>query len=409
MTANGGDRPRARSCSTRPSRRTPPARGAATPARRQLQARPRPGSTCDDAANHERSCSIDGVNLNAPRVERRGRRRHRDGDVRSTTNPPSPRRRRSTRDTSASRRSAARTSTSPAPSPPSFDGVLPTVGAPLEVARHAAATAAPSAASSCPPTAWRASSRTPENRPCAPLRLPSAVAPPAFAARRGYTAVEVLMAMTVMAIGAAAVMTMQKTSVQGNLDARKTDIANSIARTWVERLQRDAMQWTLPEHRLSHARTTSRNAQLLSSTHVRARGSCPRTYMGTSNPETMSYALRHPRARPAARRDVSARTEAVFCVNYRLQWLVPQALPTRAGAHPGRRARALAARHQQRARPRGLVHARRLPRSVNPDPASRPRYHTLYLTTDIRAGRPSSERRQSHRSHSRRPRRPASR
>ena len=50
------------------------------------------------------------------------------------------------------------------------------------------------------------------------------------------------MAMTVMAIGGAAVMTMQKTSVTGNLDARKADVANSIARTWVERLQRDSMR-----------------------------------------------------------------------------------------------------------------------------------------------------------------------
>ena len=52
--------------------------------------------------------------------------------------------------------------------------------------------------------------------------------------------------MTVMSIGAAAVISMQRASVQGNLDARKSDIANSIARTWVERLERDSMQWTLP-------------------------------------------------------------------------------------------------------------------------------------------------------------------
>jgi prepilin-type N-terminal cleavage/methylation domain-containing protein len=65
-------------------------------------------------------------------------------------------------------------------------------------------------------------------------------------AARGFTAVEVLLAMTVMAIGAAAVMSMQKASIQGNLDARETDVANSIARTWVERLQADGMQWTIP-------------------------------------------------------------------------------------------------------------------------------------------------------------------
>jgi hypothetical protein len=54
------------------------------------------------------------------------------------------------------------------------------------------------------------------------------------------------MAMTVMAIGAAGVISMQKTSMMGTLDARKTDVANAIARTWVERIKRDAMQWTQP-------------------------------------------------------------------------------------------------------------------------------------------------------------------
>lgn len=63
---------------------------------------------------------------------------------------------------------------------------------------------------------------------------------------RGYTAIEVLIAMTVMAIGAGAVMTMQKASIQGNLDARKLDVATSIARMWQERLQADATLWTEP-------------------------------------------------------------------------------------------------------------------------------------------------------------------
>ena len=98
-------------------------------------------------------------------------------------------------------------------------------------AGHARAAAAPSAACSSPPTAWRASSRTPDSTPMTPV--PSAPHPLAHASTAGYTAVEVLMAMTVMVIGAAAVISMQKTSIQGNLDARKTDIANSIgARGW---------------------------------------------------------------------------------------------------------------------------------------------------------------------------------
>jgi hypothetical protein len=65
-------------------------------------------------------------------------------------------------------------------------------------------------------------------------------------ASRGYTAIEVLLAMTVLMIGSASVMSMQKASIQGNLDARKLDMANSIAHEWLERLTADAMAWTLP-------------------------------------------------------------------------------------------------------------------------------------------------------------------
>jgi type II secretory pathway pseudopilin PulG len=67
-----------------------------------------------------------------------------------------------------------------------------------------------------------------------------------LALARGFTAVEVLIAMTIMFIGAAAVMTMQKTSIQGNLDARRADVATSIARAWVERIRRESMRWTQP-------------------------------------------------------------------------------------------------------------------------------------------------------------------
>jgi type II secretory pathway pseudopilin PulG len=69
---------------------------------------------------------------------------------------------------------------------------------------------------------------------------------PPFGASRGYTAIEVMLAITVLMIGSASVMSMQKASMLGNLDARKLDIANSIAHDWIERLTADAAQWTLP-------------------------------------------------------------------------------------------------------------------------------------------------------------------
>jgi len=63
---------------------------------------------------------------------------------------------------------------------------------------------------------------------------------------RGYTAVEVLLSMTVLVIGAAGVLSMQKAAIQANDDARKLDTANAIGHTWLDRLMTDGTAWTLP-------------------------------------------------------------------------------------------------------------------------------------------------------------------
>ena len=63
-------------------------------------------------------------------------------------------------------------------------------------------------------------------------------------AERGYTAVEVMMSMTLLLVGAVGVMAMQRAAVQGNMDAREMDVASSIARAWLDRAERDATLWT---------------------------------------------------------------------------------------------------------------------------------------------------------------------
>jgi prepilin-type N-terminal cleavage/methylation domain-containing protein len=140
---------------------------------------------------------------------------------------------------------------------------------------------------------------------------------------RGYTAVEVLIAMTVMAIGAAAVMTMQKASMQGNLDARKMDVATAIAHTWEERLQRDAMAWTQPGPHSPSGNNMSNAAILAEGWAVAGNWFVPDKYMaqsaaaGTSND---SYGF------DILGRDLSQANlgGAVFCVAVRLTQLLPQ-------------------------------------------------------------------------------------
>ncbi len=213
---------------------------------------------------------------------------------------------------------------------------------------------------------------------------------PASSTARGYTAIEVLMAMTVMAIGGAAVITMQKTSVTANLDARRADVANAIARTWVERLQRDAMAWTLPGPENTGGNNIA-NALIIANVAGANSGKwfLPVQEAGATVPETMSPAF-----------DILGRdlpypgqvANADFCVNVRLTWL------TNTGVPPGGD---LIRADVRVLWPIGVLNS--LPGFCNPttaglddpnkaggvqavpnsDPAA-PVFHTLYLTTSIR-------------------------
>jgi prepilin-type N-terminal cleavage/methylation domain-containing protein len=212
--------------------------------------------------------------------------------------------------------------------------------------------------------------------------------PSASTTARGYTAIEVLMAMTVMAIGGAAVITMQKTSVTANLDARRADVANSIARTWVERLQRDAMAWTQPGP--ASAGNNIGNALIINEV-VAGSGKwfLPVQEAGITVPETMSPAFDIlgrdlPGPPPFANPD--------FCVNVRLTWLNQTALAPfgdliRAdvrvlwpigiiNSYPGFCNTTTAALADPNTDPNAT-------RDPNADPSA-PVFHTIYVTTSIR-------------------------
>jgi hypothetical protein len=184
--------------------------------------------------------------------------------------------------------------------------------------------------------------------------------------------VEVMMAMTVMAIGAAAVISMHKTAVTANLDARKTDVANGIARMWVERLERDAMSWTAP----SAANPTGNNfsnAALIAG-HVTGTWYLPQDEIVSSPTPIMSPAL------DILGRDLGTMDDAQFCVHVRLTWLVPQALP----AEPG-----LIRADVRVLWPRAITSVpahfcQDTSQLVDPDPSLPPLYHAVYLTTTLK-------------------------
>jgi type IV pilus assembly protein PilV len=63
---------------------------------------------------------------------------------------------------------------------------------------------------------------------------------------RGYTVIEVMIALTLLAIGTSGIIAMEKVTSVTNREAKNLVIANQIARTWMERLRADAVQWNNP-------------------------------------------------------------------------------------------------------------------------------------------------------------------
>lgn len=65
-------------------------------------------------------------------------------------------------------------------------------------------------------------------------------------ARRGYTIVELMMAIAVFAVGLTGIAAMQTLAARGNTHAKNLAIATSVARSWQERLSMDGLRWGGP-------------------------------------------------------------------------------------------------------------------------------------------------------------------
>jgi prepilin-type N-terminal cleavage/methylation domain-containing protein len=60
---------------------------------------------------------------------------------------------------------------------------------------------------------------------------------------RGYTVVELMMAMAVFATGVTGIIAMQRATVSSNQLARNVTLANGIAQAWLSQLQADGTLW----------------------------------------------------------------------------------------------------------------------------------------------------------------------
>jgi len=137
---------------------------------------------------------------------------------------------------------------------------------------------------------------------------------------RGYTVVELMMAMAVLAVGVSGIIAMQKITVSSNRHSRNLALATQIARSWQDRLVADSALWNNPSIR---SPTTDRNIEtewlrLVPTGWVRplasTNGDFGPAFDALGNPVT----------------DDTLVAQAPFCTHIRLSWLVPES-PTQAG------------------------------------------------------------------------------
>ena len=142
-------------------------------------------------------------------------------------------------------------------------------------------------------------------------------------ARRGYTAIEVMVAMTLLAIGAAGVISMERGAILGNVEARRLDTANAIAHMWLDRLQSDAMMWTTPNRYISSDNRASA-APLLATVNASDNGDwhIPTAYQTATPPLTGAADVVGHDVPVSASWDDSG----IYCTYVRLTWLVTNSL-----------------------------------------------------------------------------------
>jgi prepilin-type N-terminal cleavage/methylation domain-containing protein len=124
---------------------------------------------------------------------------------------------------------------------------------------------------------------------------------------RGYTVIEVMIALTLLAIGTTGVIAMQKVTTIANRDAKNLVVATQVARGWLERLRADAVQWNHP----SPLNSTSDLAQTKWLNNVDGKWFRPTDdALGSPSADVLGNDVR----------DTNL-ADAMYCTNVRLTWL----------------------------------------------------------------------------------------
>lgn len=128
---------------------------------------------------------------------------------------------------------------------------------------------------------------------------------------RGYTVIEVMIAVTLITLGVSGVVALQKVTTVANRDAQSLAIANQIARTWLDRLRTDAVAWNLPSPSNPTGKDIDSDTQWLKMVDGAAGWFQPAYVEGWGGPAFDQFGT-----------DVSNTEDPPkYCTHIRLQWL----------------------------------------------------------------------------------------
>jgi type IV pilus assembly protein PilV len=138
--------------------------------------------------------------------------------------------------------------------------------------------------------------------------------------RRGYTFVELLMSLSILAIGVSGIVAMQKVTLNSNRHARNLALASQISQAWLEQLRVDAAAWNSPTAANPAA------SDLAADTHwLSALGSAAGTTTGWFRPAWQGSREFGPGfdilGRPVNTSVTANNAFVRFCTHIRLSWL----------------------------------------------------------------------------------------
>ncbi len=162
--------------------------------------------------------------------------------------------------------------------------------------------------------------------PSSPSSLLSKRAPKRPRGARGFTLIEVMMALTILTIGILGIISMQKSAVVTNNDAQQFTVATQLARTWLDRLNRDSTVW-------NHPSVQQAASDIADTLWLKAVNDGSLNYPKWFVPAAVDWtgfsespAFDRNGADIAASASAALLNDTVYCTHVRLRWIYPDQL-----------------------------------------------------------------------------------